>query len=273
MPVNPNATNTIIFAGLALSHYNRHTDLWEVLFIRDQENLHDLKMLIGYGEANPQEVKIDFKDEIVVTARNAVSKSARYEPTPTFTRNIRADDEHDLRWMLNFSSKEMHDHPVTTHKGERNNLLTVSNALFYTSKLSDKDYNLQKKQDGSNVGSPVSLPAIGEDIGADIEYDSDGGLTIEVKKATGSSKKYEVAKGSIVFFNNICDPTNPKCDHDFPHYYEVISDHGETFDLILRPKMRKKSDDDLIIRGAVYSCEGAVVDEIIPDPPGSLINP
>lgn len=271
MSVNPNATNTLIFGGLALGHYNRHTDLWEVLFIRDQENLHDLKMLIGYGSPGAQEIKIDFGDEIVVTVRNAVSKSSRYEPTPNFTRNIKDDDPHDLRWMLNFTSKEMHDHPVTTHKGERNNFLTVSNALFYTSKMSKKHYSLQKKQDGSDVGKPVPLSAIGEDIGADIECETDGGITIEIKKADGGYTKYDIDKNSTVFFDNICEQTNPKCDHDFPHYYEVISDHGETFDLILQSPPADAPPPD--VRGQQYSCEGAIAGDIIPDPPATLAHP
>lgn len=267
-----NAAATLMFGGLALCHYNVHTEMWEVLFIRDEENLHDLKMIVGYGTPDAPEIPIAFGNEIRIRVRKPKSKSGIYMPTPDFTRTIGVDNPQDMRWTLNFSSKEMHGHGVTVHRRERDNFLSVPNTLCYTSQWSNKKYDLQEKVDGVDTGIPVPLSAIGEFVGGDIECEAGGGVSIDIIKRGGKTETYDLKDKTIVFFNNICDQTNPKCASDFPHYYDVLSDDGITFNLISQIPAEQLLE-DFVIRGARYSCEATWVDPVEPDPPGTLNEP
>lgn len=259
MAINPNAAATFIFAGLALSHYNNHSDKWEVLFVRDDENLHNLRIIFDYQTSREKQIAVGFGETISVEVTKPKSSCGKYEPGE-FNRDLNTDDPQDFRWILDFSSKELHGHPVRVTKRKRDNFFSTPNAVFYNYMMSNKHYDLQKQQDGSNVGNPVSLAAIGDYTGASIECEKEGTVSITIE-GDGKSKTYEVTPQSKVFFNNICDEiNNPKCDSDFSHYYDVISDHGETFELI-------KLLTQIKVRNPESACESGTVGQIVEPPP------
>ena len=257
MSINPNATATLIFAGLALSHYNSLNDKWEIIFIRDDENLHNLRITFDYQTSQANEIAVGFGETITVEVTKPKSSSGKYQPKP-FSRNPATDDPNDFRWILNFSGKELHDHAVMVTKGEKNNFFSTPNAVFYNYKMSDKHYELQKLFNGANVGNPVPLAAIGDYTGADIECEKGGEISITIE-GKGKPQTYKVTPQSKVFFNNICEDVQ-KCASDFPHYYDIINDNGTTFDLIRQLQQ-------VAPRSAESACETGTVGCVDPPPP------
>lgn len=271
MKLNPNATATIIIGGLSLSHQNRKNDTWETLFIRDEKNYHDLKMKIGDGKVQTLEVSINQSDEISVKVTLPKSKSSSYKPTPRFSRNKAVDPVQDLRWILDFSSDELHGRRLKVQKGERDNFFSTPNALFYTFALAGKHYLLQKTEDGVPVGEPDSLEDIGEFIGGDIECEEGGSITVEIKNKDGKISSYAVDKGAEVFFDNRCLEDVPECENDFSHYYEVIKTGSEEFEIGLAKEVKNEDKKRSVIRGVHYACEGGQVC-CIDDPNDTLNN-
>jgi hypothetical protein len=260
MAINPNATATFIFAGLALSHFNKHSDKWELLFIRDDENLHNLKIIFDHQTPREKVLEVGLGEIISVEVTKPKSASGRYE-NGSFHRDPHTDDPQDFRWILDFSSRELHDHPVKVTKRKRDNFFSTPNAVFYNYLMSDKIYDLQKQKDGKDEGDPVPLAAIGDFTGAEIECEKEGSVSIKIE-GDETSQIYEVTPQSKVFFNNICDEiVNPKCESDFKHYYDVISDNGETFELI-RQKAKEHG-----LRSNQAACESGTVGAIVEPPP------
>ena len=181
MKLNPKATATIIIGGLALCHPNGKNQTWEALFIRDEENYHNLKMKIGYGTTQELEVDIAQGAEISVKVTNPKSENGMYKPTKIFSRSYALDVINDIRWVLNFSGKELHNKPLKVEKRKRDNFFYTPNALFYTLSLAGKHYLLQKTENGTPVGAPASLQDIGEFFAGDIECEDGGTNTIEIK--------------------------------------------------------------------------------------------
>lgn len=272
MTLNPNATATIIIGGLSLCHRNRKNDTWETLFIRDEENFHNLKMKVGYGTTQEFEIDINHGDEILIKVTSPKSSTDSYKPTPTFTRNTATDVINDLRWVLDFSSDEMHGRRLKVEKRKRNNFFSTPNALFYTLSLSGKHYLLQKTDNGNPVGNPVSLEDIGEFTAGDIECEKGGTITIEIKPMDGKVASYPLKKGAEVFFDNRCLVNVPECENDFPHYYDVIKSGSEKFELEHSLTLIEEwTESDNMLRGLHFACEGGQIC-CIDDPDDTLNN-
>lgn len=270
--MNPNATATIIIGGLSLCHRNKKNDTWEVLFIRDEKNFHDLKIKIGYENKQTEEISINQGDEIAIKVTSPKSSTDSYNPTPTFERSHAVDVINDLRWILDFSSKEMHGEPLEVKKRPRDNFFYTPNALFYTLSLSGKHYLLQKTDSGNPVGEPVLLQDIGEFAAGDIECEEDGTITIEIKAQDGNITKYPLKKGAEVFFDNRCLTHAAECENDFPHYYDVIRSGTEKFEIKYSPTLIEKwTESSFLLRGYNYACECGRICHI-KDPNDSLNN-
>lgn len=269
MKLNPNATATIIIGGLSLCHQNNKSDTWESLFIRDEKNYHDLKMKVGDGKTQTLEVHINQSDEISVKVTLPKSKTGSYKPTPRFSRNKAVDPVQDLRWVLDFSSDELHGRRLKVEKRARDNFFFTPNALFYTFALAGKHYLLQKTEDGKPVGKPDSLEDIGEFIGGDIECEEGGTITVEIKDKDGKISSYPIEKGSEVFFDNRCLTDVPECENDFHHYYDVIKTGIEEFEIGLAQK--SEDDNSANVKGIHYACEGGQIC-CIEDPDDTLNN-
>jgi hypothetical protein len=260
MKLNPNATATIIIGGLSLTHRNKKNDTWEALFIRDKENFHNLKMKVGYGTTQEFEIGIAHGAEISIKVTDPKSSTAAYQPTPTFNRDVATDMINDMRWVLNFSGKELHEKRVNVEKRARDNFFFTPNALFYTLSLSGKHYMLQKTDHGSPVGNPESLQDIGEFSAGDIECGENGTITVEIKEANGMVNSYPLKKGAEVFFDNRCLVNVPECANDFHHYYDVIKTGSEKFELKYSPTLIEDwTKSATMPKGLDFACEGGTV--------------
>lgn len=275
MKLNPNATATIIIGGLALCHPNRKNDTWEALFIRDEKNYHNLVMKIGYGNTQESETEIAQGAEISIKVTNPKSKNDIYKPTKDFSRSYALNVINDIRWVLNFSGKELHDKPLKVERRKRDNFFYTPNALFYTLSLAGKHYLLQKTENGNPVGDPASLQDIGEFFAGDIECEDGGTITIEIKNTTGETESYPLKQGAEVFFDNRCLSNVPECANDFEHYYDVIKTISEKFEISYSPTLIDdwtKKNEAFRVMGLNYACEVAKVC-CVEDPDDTLNNP
>ena len=273
MKLNPNATATIVIGGLALCHPNKKNDTWEALFIRDEENFHNLKMKVGYGKTQEFEIDIAQGSEISVKVTNPKSKNSIYKPTANFSRSYALDVINDIRWVLNFSGKELHNKPLKVERRKRDNFFYTPNALFYTFSLSGKHYLLQETENGNPVGSPDSLQDIGEFFAGDIECEDGGTITIEIKDTDGNVEPYPLKKGAEVFFDNRCLSDAPECANDFVHYYDVIKTGSEKFEIQYSPTLIEKWIKHPVgVRGLNFACETGKIC-CVEDPDDTLNNP
>lgn len=231
MKLNPNATATIVIGGLALCHRNKKKDIWEVVFLRNADNFHNLKLKIS----DQSEVAINKEDEIVIKVLSPKSKTDTHHPKPNFSRKKVNDVISDARWILDFSSNELHNRPLKVKKNPADNFLTIPNALFYSWNLSGRTYSIQKKQGGTAVGDPVEFEELGEFMAGDIECHPKGSVSIEVKSKNGDVQTYSLKRGDIVFFDNRCPSGTPQCAEDFQNYYDIIVSNGEKFELTSLP--------------------------------------
>lgn len=260
MKLNPAASATIIIGGLALCHQNKQNETWEALFIRDDENLHKLKMRIGYGEKQEPEIDIVHGAEISVKVVKPKSKSGNYTPTETFSRSYALNVINDSRWVLNFSGPELHDKPLSVEKRQRDNFFSTPNALFYTLSLSGKHYLLRKTDDGKPIDDPKSLHDIGEFLAGDIECEDSGTIIIEIRNLDGAVESYTLKKGAQVFFDNRCLTDSPECANDFSHYYDVIKTENEKFEIEYVPTLIERWLNHLSgFEGKEFACEVGMI--------------
>lgn len=219
-----------------------------------------LKMKIGYGREQEFEIDIAQGSDISVKVTKPKSKNEVYKPTEFFNRSYAQDVINDIRWVLNFSGKELYDEPLEVERRKNDNFFYTPNALFYTFSLSGKHYLLQKTKDGEPVGAPAPLQDIGEFFAGDIECEDGGTITIEIKDKDGNVEEYPLKKDALVFFDNRCLSNVPECANDFIHYYDVIKSVSEKFEIKYSPTLAEKwIKEPFGVKGTNYACEVAKV--------------
>lgn len=266
MRLNPNATATIVIGGLALCHQNTQSDVWEVVFLRDSHNYHNLTMKIP-GEAD---VVINKEERITIRVDSPKSSTSVHEPG-IFKRRIAENIGSDARWTLDFSSKELHNKPLMVKKRQDDNFMVIPNAKFYTWTLSQFSYFLQKIENGTPIGNYVDLEKIGQFMAGDIECDAGGSVSIEV-----GGKIYPIKNQGIVFFDNRCLSRTLDCRQDFHYYYDILFEQGggnltESFSLTSFPAPTS----ELQLQGLFGSsdnCESGQVGKTCKCPPDTCPN-
>lgn len=163
--------------------------------------------------------------------------------------------EYPLKMMMDLCF--LHGHRLGPKAGTPSDEITVmsmDNCLFYTTKLTDDDYDLVKN------GSPLGIKRkFGEILGGYMKVADNNELTITIPGLIESPIKLPVMVNNVKYhydiqFNNSCyeaDGTpckfNPSEPTDFLKIYDILEDTERPFDKFDLRKIEKSQSDILTI--------------------------
>lgn len=223
----------LAIAGLAICKFAQARS--EVSFLRHVDK-HKLKLKIipklASGEiVDESQVEYTIGDlrSIYITGAEATG-GFQYEPGSY-------SSEYPLKMMLDLHF--LHGHPLARKAGTPSDNLTkmsIDNCLFYTSKLTDDDYDLVMN------GSPMNIKRrFGEILGGYMKVPDK--LTITIPGLIGSPIELPVTIDGVKYhyevqFNNSCyeldgtpcKPPGPNEPTDFLKIYGILEDRERPFD-------------------------------------------
>ena len=229
----------VTFEGLGLCCFNPKRGGAEIAFLRLPD--HNLKIKISASDGREKvfsNIADDSKIELV--SRQTVFEGSRLNNKGDFERKSELsnhDDMFDLRWLVDFEGKELHDRQAQPReKGKKTAKQNASgvrgltemflpNAYFFAEQILSTRYDLEEIDDATSRRRTKATGLFGGALGAKVDA-AEASLRIDGRNVFQFDEDVdpELVTRFFVTITNVCEPC-AKLDppqSDFHKYYEVL---------------------------------------------------